>query len=235
MAQAMSWLPPFFACGECGGEIGRWPVVNPTAGQRGIMADLEIDVLYDWRHHVVPEGVGPHRAVLGTPVPLAEVVLAPVEPEEAVDEEEPDPVPAPEVPAMPVSVDELPDSAARIVRLAVEYGWETHAVYMKGPRMSARWKVLGIVESVVVILRRDGVRLAGAWQRAEDAERYAFDFALLHGHYTRVIGSPELRAEITRPRIYCETCGEVPAMHVLTPSGLLCHSDFQILTPGGTA
>jgi hypothetical protein len=197
------------------------------------MADLDLDVLYDWRHRVVPEGVGPHRAVLGTPVPLADVVLAPVEPEEVDDEEEPDPVPAPEVPAMPVSVDELPDSAARIVRLAVEHGWLTQAVYMKGPRMSARWKVLGIVESTVIRLARDGVRLVAAWQRP-DGGRYSFDVAFLAGHYVRPLGSPELRTEVTRPRLFCDACGEPPALHVLTPSGLLCHSDFQTLTPGGT-
>ena len=241
----MSWVPPFFTCGECGGRIGRWPFTNL----------LRQEVL-DWRHIEVPPymldggATVPHRAVLGTPV--REVHLAPAEPQEltdgADDDDEavdPDVCPLPEVPARRAEPHELPAGAAAIAKLATENGWTVETWYMRGTRMSARWKALGVVADVVIRARRDGHRLVACWQtRPGDAQApiwaardwpgppyapsynpWKFDEAYSLTHTAEPIGSPELRRLIAAPRMVCENCREPPAMHHLTDTGSICHSN----------
>ena len=207
----MTWVPPFFTCGECGGEIGRWPMKNL----------LRQDIL-DWRHRTVPDGVGEHRAVLGTPVPLAEIRLV-EEPAEV--EETPDPVPAPEVPARPAMYDELPPSARTLDKHAAAAGWAVEAWYMRGPLMDARWRFNRTVSSVVLRMVRDGHGVVASWQTKTDGS-WAFDFGFSIGHYSRMVSSPELTALIKAPRAVCDSCGEPPALHTLTPEGYVCHDEF---------
>lgn len=207
------WTPPFFTCGECGGEIGRWPMSNM----------LRQDIL-DWRHRSVPDGTAPHRAVLGTPVPLAEIRLSPIEEDEEVDEA-PDPVPAPELLARPAMHGELPSSAAQIDKLAAVNGWAVEAWIMRGPLMDARWKFRRVISSAVLRMVRDRHGLVAIWD-SPDGDEWSFDSAwsLVH-HRLTPLSSPELRAAIKYPRMICEDCGEPPALHVSTPGGLICHAE----------
>lgn len=226
----MSWVPPFFTCGECGGEIGRWPMKNM----------LKQDIL-DWRHRTVPTGVTEHRAVLGTPVPLAEVKLASTEPDEEV---EPDVAPEPIVPARPAMRKELPASALRLDSKAAANGWTVQAFYMHGPLMTAAWKFNRMVESVVLWLDRDGHRLVASWQNDTPGVRgwtasgwpgvpfvpslspWSFNLGYSLTHTADPVGSPELNKLVTAPRAVCESCGEPPALHV-DNGGPICHAEWQ--------
>lgn len=226
----MSWVEPFFSCGECGGEIGRWPMVNM----------LRQEIL-DWRHRSVPAGTAPHRAVLGTPGPKArEIRSAEKLGLDQDDDEEiqlPDPVPPPEVPARPALAGDLPSSATSLDKLAQAHDWAVEAWFMRGTRMDARWKAGRVVSSVVLRLHRDGHRLVACWQ-TDSKEAWKFDEAYSLTHYIVSIGSPELRRLVQAPRAICEDCQEPPALHVSTPTGPVCFNERPAeipLPPGGTA
>jgi hypothetical protein len=231
--EPVTWVPPFFKCGECGGEIGLWPMKNL----------LRQDIL-DWRHRTVPDGTAPHRAVLGTKAPHV-ALSKPVEEEHDEDWVEPDPVPPPVIPARVAEyTDPVPPSAKSLVKLAEEHGWKVEAWYMRGTRMDTRWKAGRVVSSVVVRMHRDGHRLVASWQTKGDLEPgiwwaakdwpgvpfvpsfspWGFDQAWSLTHEVEAIGSPELRKHITIPRAICDTCGEPPALHVLTDGILVCHA-----------
>lgn len=228
----MSWVPPFFTCGECGGEIGRWPMKNL----------LKQDIL-DWRHRTVPDGATPHRAVLGTPVPIAELLEAETVPSEAQESQT---IPAPEVPARPAMREELPASALSLDRAAGENGWRVEAWYMRGPLMDARWKFSRMVSSLILRMDRDGHRLVASWQADVDPlahpgwtakqwpgvpfvtsyNPWSFDEAWSLTRTVEALSSPELKKAVNTPRMICETCGEPPALHLLTATGLMCHAKW---------
>ena len=234
------WVPPFFACGECGGTIGRWPIINMIKQKT-----------WDWRHVSVPPGVGPHRAILGTPVHEVRIPgAAPEELAEPADDAEPpvdpDVCPPPEVIARLATPTELPPGAVSVQKLAIENGWAVQAWYMRGTRMSARWKVIGVVSNAVLRLHRDGHRLVACWQTkpgtdpqvrwtgkdwpgvpfVESFNPWKFDEAYSLTREAHAIGSPELRQIISAPRMICEECGETRALHHLTDTGHVCHSDW---------
>jgi hypothetical protein len=215
------WVPPFFTCGECGGEIGRWPMLNL----------LKQEIL-DWRHRTVPEDCQPHRAVLGTPVPLAELKLAPPETEGEDDVVGPDPAPPSEIPAVSVETAGQVDGPGAAVSLELkgkENDWRVRTYFMRGPLMDARWKFNRTVSSVVVHLDRDGHRLVATWTTKTDGA-WVFDQAWSLGHFVERMTSIELRAAVGYPRMICATCSEPPALHILTPSGLVCHAEHIATT-----
>lgn len=212
----MTWVPPFFTCGECGGEIGLWPMLN-----------LLRQEILDWRHRTVPQGTQPHRAVLGTPA--HDYVIVPAKVEEGEEEVVPDPVPPPTTPAQRVNLAELeagPSAALSLQVKAQENGWQTESWYMVGPHMDARWKFVRTVESVVVRLLRDGHGLTASWKTKAD-QTWAFDDAYSLGHVVEPLASAELRAAVGRPRMICESCGEPPALHVSTNTGPVCFTEFH--------
>lgn len=233
----MSFVPPVFTCGECGGDIARWPMKNL----------LRQDIL-DWRHVNVPEGTAPHRAVLGTPVPRVELVgyRCSQEPHPGVEfygngggcaecgfkpDDAPDAVPDPIVPARPALHDDLPGSAVRLDKKGAANGWTVQAWYMHGPLMDARWKFSRMVESVVLWLDRDGHRLVAVW-RTENDGSWKFDQAWSLTHWADPLSSPELNAAVIAPRALCESCGEPPALHVSTKWGPVCHPEWKAaMTP----
>jgi hypothetical protein len=230
----VSWVPPFFRCGECGGEIGLWPMKNL----------LKQDIL-DWRHRTVPDGTAPHRAVLGTPAHKPRIPGVKVVEERDEDWVEPDPVPPPVIPArLALRTDPVPPSALALVKLADSNGWNVEMYYMRGTRMDARWKAGRVVSSVVVRLHRDGHRLVACWQTKGDLDPaiwwaakdwpgppfmpsfspWGFEQGWSLTREATAVGSPELRKMITHPPMWCDDCGEPPALHVLTSSGLICHA-----------
>lgn len=197
----------------------------------------------------MPAGVAEHRAVLGTPAHRPRFLLQDVAADVEEDEVVPDPVPPPEIPARPVErTDPVPPSATALVKLAEDHRWIVETYYMRGTRMDARWKAGRVVSSVVVRLHRDGHRLIACWQtRAEldpavwwaakdwpgtpfmpSFSPWGFESGWSLTHEASSIGSPELRKMIIHPRMWCDSCGEPPALHILTPGGLVCHS---VLTP----
>lgn len=212
----MSWVPPEFECGECGGTIARWPFVN--------MLHQEI---LDWRHKTIPEGTQPHRAVLGTPVPIAAVLPA----TEQVEEEQaaPDPTPPPLVRARPALRADLPHMAQLLDAKAQKNGWTVEAWYMKGPLMTAGWKFSRMVESVVLRLERDGHRMVASWQTKADQNEWKFDEGWNLHPWAETISSPEIGRAIATPRQVCESCGEPPALHVSTDTGLVCRNEASSL------
>ena len=215
----MSWVEPFFTCGECGGEIGRWPMLNL----------LKQEIL-DWRHRTVPDAWQdtPHRAVLGTPVPLAELKLAPLNPEPEVEGSlEPDSVPPSEIPVVSVETAGQVDGPGAAVSLELkgkENDWRVRTYFMRGPLMDARWKFNRTVSSIVVHLDRDGHRLVATWTTKTDGA-WVFDQAWSLGHFVERMTSIELRAAVGRPRMICATCSEPPALHVSTNTGPVCHAE----------
>jgi hypothetical protein len=212
--EAMTWVPPFFTCGECGGEIGRYPMRNL----------LRQDIL-DWRHRTVPAGVGEHRAVLGTPAhkPTLLESLAPEEEGEVPAEHE---VPAPELRAVLSADTPLPRAATSIEKLAKDHGWAVEAWTWRGTLMDARWRPSRVRSTVCLRMVRAGHGLAALWV-TDAAGDWEFDVAYSVTHYTEEIGSPELRKIIQFPRVICETCGENLTLHHVVPGGFLCHAEFQ--------
>jgi len=229
----MSWIPPFFTCGLCGGEIGRWPSVN--------LLKQEVAL---WRHRTVGEGWGEHQAVLGTPAHEPQVP-PPTKPKRDHDEVvEPDVAPPPVVPAREAQPWELPASASRWAKAARENGWDVRAWYMQGPLMTAAWKFSRMIESVVVKAQRDGHLLVAVWQSnspgapawakkdwpgtpyVESFNPWKFDSGWSVGHYVDPLTSPELTAARDSPRALCESCDEPPALHVSTATGPVCHNEW---------
>lgn len=215
----MSWVPPFFTCGVCGGEIGRWPMLN-----------LLRQEILDWRHRAVPPGVEEHRAVLGTPAHKPRIEASSAGPERsdnAGDETSPVPAPPPELPARPALHGELPGAAERIDKLAAANGWEVEAWIMRGTLMDARWRPSRVRSSAVLRGRRDGLGVVACW--ATDTQgTWKFDEAFLVGHFLEPLSSPELRAVLSEPRARCESCGEPPRLHVTTPTGPVCFSEHAL-------
>lgn len=214
----MSWVPPFFQCGECGGEIGRWPMLNL----------LKQEIL-DWRHRTVPGGVAAHRAVLGTPVPLEELKLEAPVPDEDGEVVLPDPVPPSEQSAVRVDTAGQVDGPPAAVALELkgkENEWVVETWYMRGPLMDARWKFNRTVSSVVVRMHRDQHRLVAVWTTKTDGA-WVFDQAWSLGHFVERMTSVELKAAVGRPRMICATCSEPPALHVSTNTGPVCFDEFH--------
>ena len=214
----MSWIPPFFTCGLCGGELGRWPSVN--------LLKQEVAL---WRHRTVGEGWGEHQAVLGTPAHTPDIRDVPKKGSQRDTElDGPETPPDPIVPARPALAGDLPTSAARLDKKAAENGWSVEAWYMVGPLMNAQWKFSRWVQSVVLRLERDGHRLVASWQAPyDDGEPvYKFDEAYSLTHYVDPIGSPELNRFVTTPRALCESCDEPPALHISTATGPVCHAEW---------
>lgn len=203
-----SWHPPFFTCGECGGEIGRWPIRNL----------LRQDIL-DWRHRSVPESVVPHRPVLGTKAHTPRI------PERKVVEVQEDgramPAPPPEMPARPALAGDLPSPATQLDRLAQQNGWEVQAWIMRGTLMDVRWIPNRVVTSVVLWLDRAGHRLVASWVTRKDGS-YEFEGAWSLGRHFTLMNNNDLRAAIKYPRATCVECGKPPALHVLTDGILMC-------------
>lgn len=217
----MSWVEPFFTCGECGGQIGRWPMTNI----------LRQEIL-DWRHHRPPIGVAPHRAILGT---KAHTPRIPARTADHVDEADaPDPVPPPEMPARPALHDDLPGPALSLDRTADANGWTVQAWIMRGTLMDVRWKAMRVITSVVLWLDRDGVRLIATWRTKTEKEdvglEWEFDAAWMLGHHLTPLTGPELKAAVKFPQTSCDTCGENAQLHVSTNAGLLCFNDWVALT-----
>lgn len=232
----MTWLPPFFACGVCGGKIGRWPSIN--------LLKQEVAL---WRHVEVPDAWQdtPHQAVLGTPAHEPRVDPVPTKKAESLEPLVPPPPPV--VPARPAHPGELPASASRWVKAAEENGWDVRAWYMQGPLMNAQWKFSRMIESVVVKAMRDGLLLVGVWQNntpgapawtAKDwpgppfvtsFNPWKFESGWSRGHYIAALSSPELAAARDLPRSVCESCGEPPALHTSTATGPVCHNEWQTL------
>jgi len=227
-----TWVEPTFTCGECGGQIARWPMKNL----------LRQDIL-DWRHKTVPPGVGEHRAVLGTPAHQPRVP-APTKPRKDHDEVVlPDVAPDPVVPARPAKPHELPASAGRFAKKAAENGWTTQAWYMHGPLMLNGWKFAGMVESIVLWCDREGVRVVAAWQSrvpgvppwtardwpgppyVESFNPWAFDTGYVLGRTAEPAGSPELGRVLERPVMRCNACDRAPELHYSTEWGLLCDNN----------
>lgn len=222
----VSWLPPFFECGVCGGEIGRWPSVN--------LLKQEVAL---WRHRTVPDAWQdtPHQAVLGTPAHTPDIRDTPKKGSQRDTElDGPEIPPNPIVPARPALAGDLPASAARLDKKAAENGWEVEAFYMVGPLMNAQWKFSRWVQSVVLRLERDGHRLVAVWQAPyfdtpeEEPEEPAWKFESAYSltHYVDPISSPELNAAVTTPRALCESCDEPPALHASTNTGPVCHNEW---------
>ncbi len=220
----MTWIPPFFTCGLCGGEIGRWPIRN------FLKQDVEL-----WRHRTVGEGWGEHQAVLGTPAHTPDIRDTPKKgASRDVELDGPEIAPDPIVPARPALAGDLPASAARWDRKAEQNGWTVEAWYMAGPLMDARWKFSRWVQSVVLRAERDGHRLIASWQAPLDPDSYVetepaykFDAGYSIGHYVEPMSSPELNAALVVPRALCESCGEPPALHVSTRTGPVCHNEWK--------
>lgn len=213
-------MPPTFKCGECGHPIARWPMLN-LLRQR----------ILDWRHIDPPAGLSPHRAVLGTPVPIRDVLGAVGGTDEVV--ETTPSVPAPEVPARPALAGDLPNAAVSIDRLAANHGWEVEAWYMRGPLMNAYWKFNRTVSTVVLRMRRDGHGLVATWQTKNwpgipfdlDYGEWAFEDAWSLTRYVEPVSSPQLRKIISHPRMICEDCDQTLTLHTLVPGGYVCHDE----------
>lgn len=240
----MSWIPPFFTCGICGGEIGRWPLTNPSSVEKAVQVDLG-RITYAWRHRTVGEDWKdtPHQAVLGT---QAHKPVMPPAKQRAADHipVPPDVAPPPVVPARPAEPHEIPASAASFIEKARANGWRVGSWYMQGPLMDAQWHFKQMVESVVVKAVRDGHMVVGIWWcRSPGAPRWTakdwpgppyvtsfnpwkFDEAYTVGHEVDPLTSPELNAAVVVPRAVCESCGEPPALHVSTPTGPVCHNEW---------
>lgn len=221
------FVPPFFKCGECGGEVGRYPVRN-----------LLSQNILDWRHRDAPPGVAPHRPILGTKAHHVSFQVPSAA--EAPDNEDdgPEPAPSPEVPARPALHGELPGPAVSLDKSADVNGWEVEAWIMRGTLMDVRWKALRVITSVVMRLRRDGVGLVATWrtkspQPDDVGPAWEFDGAWQLGHVVEPLGGNELKTAVKFPRIFCETCGEVPARHVWTKTGMMCFNDW-VATNGST-
>lgn len=215
----MSWIPPFFTCGLCGGEIGRWPTTNL----------LKQQVLL-WRHRTVGEGWGEHQAVLGTPAHTPKVSEVPTKKEASLEPLEPPP--APTTPARPALAGDLPASAARFDKKADQNGWTVRAWFMAGPLMDARWKFNRWVKSVVLHAERDGHRLVATWQssfdpHAEAPDDWKFEGGWSIGHHLEPMSSPELNAALVVPRALCESCDEPPALHISTQTGPVCFNEWK--------
>lgn len=210
----MTWVGPEFTCGECGGTIARWPMVN-----------LLRQEILDWRHKTVPAGVTEHRAVLGTPAhrpriidtpKKAPAVIALTAEEDAAEVEEA--VVEQRLVGRPATYDDLPTSARRLDAKAAEHGWESQAYIMEGDR------VPGVpVEVVVLFLGRDGHILTTSWSTKRDGtwvanESYSF------GHRTRQVSSRELGRLVEQPRALCESCGQPPALHDWTSDDPVCQT-----------
>lgn len=237
------WIPPFFACGVCGGEIGRRPITDPTSVEKAVQVDLG-RMTYAWKHRTVPEAYRdfPHQAVLGTPAHTPHFT----EPKKSKGEPTapPEPPPAPEVPARLALAHEIPESAARFGLKATAEGWKVRTYYMRGPRMDAQWRFSQMVESVVVKALRDGHLLVGVWTcrvpgaiswtakdwpgppYAKSWNPWKFDEAYSVGHVVEPLTSTELNAALVIPRAICEDCGEPPALHWKSPTGPVCWSEF---------
>lgn len=228
----MTWVPPFFTCGLCGGEIGRWPSLN--------LLKQEVAL---WRHRTVGEGWGEHQAVLGTPAHEPDIRDVPKKgAQRDVEQDGPEVPPAPVVPARPAAPGELPTSASRWARAAGEAGWDVESWYMQGPLMNAQWKFSRMIESIVIRARRDGLMLVGVWQNnapgvpawakkdwpgppfVESYNPWKFEAGYSRGHYLEPRSSPELSALRDQPRAVCESCGEPPALHASTSTGPVCHN-----------
>lgn len=210
----MTWVEPTFICGECGGQIARWPMLNL----------LKQEIL-DWRHKTVPEGVTEHRAVLGTKAHQPRIVdKIP----EVVEAGPPEPAPPPEMPARPALHDDLPGPAASLDKSAEANGWAVQAWIMRGTLMDARWKPTRVVTSVVLHLDRDGERLIATWRTKGDdsTAEWDFDGAWRRGHVLEPLGGNELKAAVKYPRTRCDTCGEPVSLHVSTNSGLVCFTEW---------
>jgi hypothetical protein len=207
----MSWVAPFFTCGECGGEIGRWPVRNL----------LRQDIL-DWRHRNIPEGTPEHRAVLGTKAHTPRI------PERVVVEVQDDgsamPAPPPEMPARPALAADLPSPAERVVRLAEQQDWTVQAWIMRGTLMDVRWKPMRVVSTVALWLDRDGHRIVVSWVTQMDGS-WEFEGAWSLGRFVEPLGGSELKRAIKHPRAVCEDCGRIPALHLLTDGTYVCETE----------
>lgn len=214
----MSWVGPYYKCGICGGEIGRWPMLN-----------LLRQEILDWRHKTVPPGTAPHRAVLGT-LAHAPVVPPPTRARPASGSVEHDKIvpPDPIVAARPAPLEEIPGPAVRLIKKASDHGWASRAVYMHGPLMTSTWKFSRMVEDVVVQLHRDGHRLVACWQTKAGEDDWSFDQAWSLTHFSDPLSSPELTAAVTAPRMICGDCDEPLAMHVtLDNLGPICFDTWD--------
>lgn len=223
MTEVAPWVPPFFTCGECGGEIGRYPVTNLLSQQ-----------ILDWRHRTIPAGATEHRAVLGTMAHTPRIPEA--KPATTDDAGVVFPAPPPEMPARPALRDDLPGPALRLDKLAGENGWEVEAWIMRGMLMDVRWKPNRILTSVVIRLQRDGHQLVATWSTKpwrgvpfEEFIEWDFDGAWSLTRTVEPLGGRELNRAVKYPRAICEACGEIPARHHWTKWGPVCHSDF--ITP----
>ena len=215
----MTWHPPFFTCGECGGEIGRWPVRNL----------LRQDIL-DWRHREVPPysldggATVPHRPVLGTKAHTPRIPEV-----RTVATEGPRVAPPPETPARPALAGDLPGPAQQTVKLAESHGWTVQAWIMRGTLMSAEWRPNRVITTVALWMDRDGHRLVSSWATRTEKEdedlQWDFEGAWSLGRFVEPLGGPALKAALRYPRAVCVDCGKVPAFHVLTDGTYVCQTE----------
>jgi hypothetical protein len=210
----VTWHPPFFTCGECGGEIGRWPVVNR----------LRQEIL-DWRHRDVGPYMAdggatvPHRPVLGTKAHTPKIPERVVV--EVQDTGAPMPAPPPEMPARPALAGDLPSPAEQMTRLAESHGWTVQAWIMRGTLMDVRWKPMRVVTTVALWLDRDGHRLVVSWATRRDGS-FEFEHAFSLGQYQEPLNNTELKRAIKYPRAVCEDCQKAPSLHPLTEGVRIC-------------
>lgn len=73
-------------------------------------------------------------------------------------------LPAPEVPARPATLEEMPPAARKLGHAASAAGFTMHATYARGPRVGQHWKHVETVDSVMIRgQHRDGRWFAAVW------------------------------------------------------------------------
>jgi hypothetical protein len=103
--------------------------------------------------------------------------------------------PVPSVPGRPARTEELPTGASRLLK-AVRAPWSANCTYARGTMPGVR---TGEVESVVVRLRRPGVRAWAAWVRKTGGKTPAWTFntaQVADKDGLRILGSAEVTAMV---------------------------------------
>lgn len=102
--------------------------------------------------------------------------------------------PDPEVPCRPATEEEIPRSAKSLLRVASENGWiQNRLTFARGtlPVGGTEWKEGNVVDSLVVQLWKDDLRIVASWVAA------SFSFAYVYSKSrkdTTAVNSNELRA-----------------------------------------
>lgn len=182
-------------CGLCGG------------GVRGYSGTLHGRPIKDWKHTDVPPGTAPHRPILGTPVDEATLDR---QRELAKPKKAPGPPPPPEPPMVPprlAKASEIPDRAASMRQLAIDYEWTVEPPTYIQTAAGIEW----------VILRgwRRNLRFVSVWERRpkDDATWTFQDGYTLAGPRLHQVGSKQLTEWISQREAWCPDCGADSVVH----------------------